>query len=81
MADVVLTLQLPKGDRFIPIAMTNDSAVLEHFKTAVLEQWRQQVKLSTDEIEALTQRAEFDRLSRLLDVLIPTENIDENEID
>ena len=81
MTDVVLTLQLPKGDRFIPIAMTNDRDVLEHFKAAVLEQWREQVKSSTDEIEALTQRAEFDRLSRLLDVLIPTENIDENEID
>ena len=81
MADVILTLQLPKGDRFIHIAMTNDSAVLEHFKTVVLEQWRRQVKSSTDEIEALTQRAEFDRLSRLLDVLIPTENIDESKID
>jgi len=31
--------------------------------------------------QALTQRAEFDRLSRLLDVLIPTENNDENKID
>ena len=78
MTGVVLTLQLPKGDRFIPIAMTNDRAVLEHFKAAVLEQWREQVKSSIDEIEAITQRAEFDRLSRLLDLLIPTNNIDEN---
>ena len=31
MIDVVLTLQLPKGYLFIPIAMTNDRAVLEHF--------------------------------------------------
>jgi hypothetical protein len=81
MADVILTLQLPKGDRFIPIAMTNDRAVLEHFKTAVLAQWREQVQSSIDEIEALTQRAEFDRLTRLLDALIPTENRDENKID
>lgn len=81
MTDVVLTLQLPKGDRFIPIAMTNDRAVLEHFKTVVLAQSREQVKSSIDEIEALTQRAEFDRLSRLLDVLIPTDNNDENKID
>jgi len=81
MIDVVLTLQLPKGDRFILIAMTNDRAVLEHFKTVVLAQSREQVKSSIDEIEALTQRAEFDRLSRLLDVLIPTENNDENKID
>ena len=44
MIDVVLTLQLPKGDRFIPIAMTNDRTVLEHFKTAVLAQWREQVE-------------------------------------
>jgi len=44
MTDVILTLQLPKGDRFIPIAMTNDRAVLEHFKAAVLGQWREQVK-------------------------------------
>jgi hypothetical protein len=81
MTDVILTLQLPKGDRFIPIAMTNDRAVLEHFKAAVLGQWREQVKSSIDEIEALTQRAEFDRLTRLLDALIPTENRDENKID
>jgi len=81
MADVILTLQLPKGDRFIPIAMTNDRAVLEHFKAAVLAQWREQVKSSIDEIEALTQRAEFDRLSRLLDALIPTEKDDDNEIE
>jgi len=47
----------------------------------VLAQSREQVKSSIDEIEALTQRAEFDRLSRLLDVLIPTENNDENKID
>jgi len=44
---------------------------LSTFKTAVLAQWREQVESSIDEIEALTQRAEFDRLSRLLDVLIP----------
>jgi len=47
----------------------------------VLGQWREQVKSSIDEIEALTQRAEFDRLTRLLDALIPTENRDENKID
>lgn len=79
MTDVVLTLQLPKGNRFIPIAMTADRAALEHFKMSVLEQWRQQVESASDEIEVLTQRAEFDRLTRLLDALIPTANGDDNE--
>jgi len=78
MTDVVLTLQLPKGNRFIPIAMTADPDVLRHFKAAVLEQWREQVEIASDEIEALTQRAEFDRLSRLLGMLIPTTNGDDN---
>ena len=79
MTDVVLTLQLPKGNRFIPIAMTADRTVLVHFKAAVLEQWRQQVEMASDEVEALTQRAEFDRLKRLLNALIPTINGGDHE--
>ena len=71
MADVVLTLQLPRGDRFIPIAMTSDLDVLRHFKRSVLAMWERELDLATDEIEALVRRNELEKLRRTLDLLIP----------
>lgn len=71
MADVVLTLQLPRGGRFIPIAMTSDLEVLRHFKHSVLAMWERELELATDEIEATVRRNELDKLRRTLDLLIP----------
>lgn len=69
--DVVLTLQLPRGDRFIPIAMTADLDVLRHFKRSVLAMWERELELATDEIEAIVRRNELDKLCRTLNLLIP----------
>jgi hypothetical protein len=69
--DVVLTLQLPRGDRFIPIAMTADIDVLRCFKRSVLTMWERELDLATDEVEALVRRNELDKLRRTLNLLIP----------
>ena len=69
--DVVLTLQLPRGDRFIPIAMTADLDVLQHFKRSVLGMWERELDLATDEIEAVVKHNELDKLRRTLNLLIP----------
>jgi len=69
--DVVLTLQLPRGDRFIPIAMTADLDVLRHFKRSVLEMWERELDLSLDEVEAVVRQNELEKLRRTLNLLIP----------
>lgn len=71
MIDVVLTLQLPKGNRFIPIAMTADLDVLRHFKRSVLTMWERELDFATDEVEAAIRRNELDKLRRTLNLLIP----------
>lgn len=71
MAEVVLTLQLPRGNRFIPIAMCADLDVLRHFKRNVLALWERELDLADDEILAAIRRAEIDKLRRTLDLLIP----------
>lgn len=71
MTDVVLTLQLPRGNRFIPIAMCADIDVLRHFKQSVMHLWEQEVECADDEVVAVVRRAEFDKLRRTLDLLIP----------
>lgn len=73
MTDCVLTLQLPRGSRFIPIAMCIDPAVLRHFKASVLQTWNREAELAGDEIEAVVRRAEAEKLQRTLDLLIPDE--------
>lgn len=72
MTDVVLTLQLPRGNPFIPIAMCCDLEVLWHFKTSVLHAWERELDMATDEVEAAVRRAELEKLRRTLDLLIPT---------
>jgi hypothetical protein len=74
MTEAVLTLQIPKGSRFIPVAMTVDPTALIAFKKSVLAEWKFQVLLATDELEAITQQAEYDRLRKVLDLLIPDGN-------
>lgn len=73
MTDVVLTLQLPKGNRFIPIAMCADLDVLRHFKSSVLGLWERELSLADDEVLAAIRRAELEKLQRTLDLLIPDE--------
>ena len=71
MTDIVLTLQLPRGSRFIPIAMCANPDVLRYFKAAVLQEWEREVDMATDEIESAIRRNELDKLHRTLDLLIP----------
>ena len=71
--DAVLTLQIPKGSRFVPIAMTGDRRALLFFKQVVLAEWEMRRMTATDEIEAACQQAEYDKLVKVLDLLIPAE--------
>lgn len=74
MGDVVLTLQLPRGNRFIPVAMTGDHDCLLFFKSVVLKEKSSQVEIANDEIESLVARAELEKLHKILDLLIPENN-------
>lgn len=71
MGNVILTLQVPKGSRGIPVAATANSEVLLHFRWAVLAEARRKVEDAADEVEALLARLEVERLERALAVLIP----------
>lgn len=71
MADVVLTLQLPRGDRFIPIAMTSDLDVLRHFKRSVLDMWERELNLAEDQVEIMVRRNELVKMRQTLNALIP----------
>ena len=51
MATVILTLQLPRGGRGIPVATTAHPQVLRYFKKAVLREWGAKTEVS-DETEA-----------------------------
>ena len=70
MAQVILTLQIPRGGRGIPVATTSDPDVLRFFKEAVLREWEEKTEIN-DEIESMLARLELDRLQKALDVLIP----------
>ena len=70
MATVILTLQLPRRGRGIPIATTANSEVLRVFKEAVLREWQAKAD-TTDDIEAMLARLELERLRKALDILIP----------
>lgn len=71
MGDAVLTLQLPRGNRFIPVAMTGNRDCLLFFKTVVLEEKNGLIEIANDEIEACVARADFEKLRKVLDLLIP----------
>lgn len=71
MTDAILTLQLPRGNRFIPIAMCADLDVLRHFKASLMALWERELELADDEIVATIRRAEVEKIRRTLDLLIP----------
>ncbi len=68
---LVLTLHYPKGAKGIPLYTSGNPRLLYLFKQIVLEEWQAKMDTAGDEVEALIARAEYDRLRRLLDVLIP----------
>lgn len=70
MPTVILTLQLPRGGRGIPVATTADLRVLRYFKEPVLREWEAKAEIA-DEIEAMFGRLELERLRKALDTLIP----------
>ena len=71
MPTVILTLQLPRGSRGIPVATTGDAEVLRFFKEAVLEEWLSKANSAQDQQEAMLARLELERLTHALSVLIP----------
>ena len=71
MSNIILTLQYPKGLRGLPIATSTNLELLHYFKEVVLEEWRRRVETSDDEIEALMNRSEYERLTKVLTILIP----------
>jgi hypothetical protein len=71
MGRAVLTLQVPKGVRAIPVATTADLGALRAFKHAVLEEWEAKLETSGDELEATVCRFELERLRHVLELLIP----------
>lgn len=73
MGLVILTLQVPKGGRGIPVATTADVGLLLRFRAVVLAEAQRKVDVASDEVEALLARLELERLTRALAVLIPAE--------
>ncbi len=73
MGPVILTLQVPKGARGIPVATTTDVGLLLQFRAVVLAEAQRKVDAADDEYEALLTRLELERLTRALAALIPTE--------
>lgn len=70
MAIVILTLQLTRGGRSVPVATTADPRVLPYFKEAVLREWEGKSD-TADQLQALLARLELECLRKALDVLIP----------
>jgi hypothetical protein len=71
MGSVILTLQVPRGSRGIPVATTANAELLTYFRQVVLAEAQGKVELAEDEIEALLARLELDRLQHALAALIP----------
>ena len=78
MPTAILTLQLPRGGRGIPVATTADPQLLRQFKRTVLLEWETKIETARDEFEALLAHLELERLEKALAVIIPEpdENID-----
>jgi hypothetical protein len=70
MVQVILTLQIPRGGRGIPVAATSDPNVLRFFKEALLREWEEKAEIN-DETESMLARLELERLRKALDILIP----------
>ena len=79
MGPVILTLQVPKGGRGIPVATTADVNLLLQFRAVVIAEAQRKVDFASDEVEALLARLELERLTRALAALIPVEPGDDLE--
>ena len=79
MSSVILTLQVPKGGRGIPVIATANQALLRQFRSVVLDEWANMVDGAEDEIEALLARLELERITKAFTVLIPEESPDADE--
>ncbi len=71
MPSPILTLQVPKGSRGIPVATSADRVLLRCFRRVVLWEARRAVKAAADDIEKALARLELQRLEKALEVLIP----------
>jgi hypothetical protein len=71
MSNAILTLQLPKGNRGIPVATTSNPDVLRAFRHAVIADAQSKLETAEDEVERLLAQLELERLMRALAVLIP----------
>lgn len=77
--EAVLTLQIPQGSKFIPIAMTADRKVLIAFKQSVLTDWENRCLTAKDQIEARCQQAELNKLRTVLNLLIPDSGVNHEQ--
>ena len=71
MPTVILTLQLPRGGRGIPVATTADPRLLREFKQVLLREWQSKVEMASDDDEALLACLELERLEKAFAALIP----------
>ena len=71
MSSAILTLQIPKGGRGIPVVATANEELLLEFRRVVLSEWSDKVDAAEDELEALLARLELERVTKALMVLIP----------
>ncbi len=71
MSQVILTLQLPRGSRGIPVATTANAELIRLFKKTVVEESSVKVETAHDEDEAFLARLELERLVKALGALIP----------
>ena len=70
MSSVILTLQVPRGNRGIPVATSSNTQLLHHFRLVVLDEARQRMISAVDQVEALLAELELERLRKSLDLLI-----------
>ena len=71
MYRAILTLQVPKGVRAIPVATIAAPGTPRAFKNVVPDEWEAKPEASGDELEATVYRFELERLRHVLELLIP----------
>ena len=67
----LLTLQLPRAGRVVPLATTTSHEIIQAYCTEVYEDYSQREREASDEIEAAVYRAELQRLRRVFALVDP----------
>ncbi len=67
----LLTLQLPRAGRIVPLATTTTQEVIRSFCVEVYEDYSEREQAAYDEIEAAVYRAELHRLRKVFALVDP----------